>query len=187
MIDVQIDTKKIAIVKCAHTHTSCIQFAIMMIWICIEINGFQWMWNELSWVDLLNASNVHCCFSGLFFFLDFPGMCFASTKCATFEPGKSWDLTPFCGRSTCVVANDNSGRYVMHFILYGKQRSNLQLTKTKNCNFFLFSSFSKASRASWRLWPIANWKQSLQIGYGANKQIGTIPILLPEIHLRKRS
>jgi len=41
---------------------------------------------------------------------DFPGMCFASTKCATVEPGKSWDLTPFCGKSTCVVSNDNSGR-----------------------------------------------------------------------------
>ncbi|XP_055310585.1 uncharacterized protein LOC129573698 [Sitodiplosis mosellana] len=41
---------------------------------------------------------------------DFPGMCFASTRCATVEPGKSWDLTPFCGKSTCVVSNDNSGR-----------------------------------------------------------------------------
>ncbi|KAF5276117.1 hypothetical protein FQR65_LT16473 [Abscondita terminalis] len=33
---------------------------------------------------------------------DFPGMCFASTRCATVEVGKSWDLTPFCGRSTCM-------------------------------------------------------------------------------------
>jgi len=41
---------------------------------------------------------------------DFPGMCFASTRCATVEPGKSWDLSPFCGKSTCVVSNDNSGR-----------------------------------------------------------------------------
>ncbi|XP_020297095.1 uncharacterized protein LOC109861726 [Pseudomyrmex gracilis] len=41
---------------------------------------------------------------------DFPGMCFASTKCATIEPSKSWDLSPFCGRSTCVPADDNSGR-----------------------------------------------------------------------------
>ncbi|XP_076642467.1 uncharacterized protein LOC143353204 [Halictus rubicundus] len=41
---------------------------------------------------------------------DFPGMCFASTKCATIEPTKSWDLSPFCGRSTCVPADDNSGR-----------------------------------------------------------------------------
>jgi len=37
---------------------------------------------------------------------DFPGMCFASTRCATVEPGKTWDLTPFCGRSTCVVSQD---------------------------------------------------------------------------------
>ena len=41
---------------------------------------------------------------------DFPGMCFASTKCATIEPTKSWELSPFCGRSTCVPADDNSGR-----------------------------------------------------------------------------
>ncbi|KAK0082709.1 hypothetical protein PV325_009974 [Microctonus aethiopoides] len=39
---------------------------------------------------------------------DFPGMCFASTKCATVEPGKSWELSPFCGRSTCVPAEDDS-------------------------------------------------------------------------------
>lgn len=38
---------------------------------------------------------------------DFPGMCFASTRCATIEPGKSWDLAPFCGRSTCVVSETN--------------------------------------------------------------------------------
>lgn len=37
-------------------------------------------------------------------------MCFASTKCATIEPTKSWDLSPFCGRSTCITAEDNSGR-----------------------------------------------------------------------------
>ncbi|KAK6644988.1 hypothetical protein RUM43_001264 [Polyplax serrata] len=38
-------------------------------------------------------------------------MCFASTKCTTVEPGKSWDLTPFCGRSTCVVAEgEQAGR-----------------------------------------------------------------------------
>lgn len=41
---------------------------------------------------------------------DFPGMCFASTKCATFKPKEAWDLAPFCGRSTCVPADDNSGR-----------------------------------------------------------------------------
>ncbi|CAL8115992.1 unnamed protein product [Orchesella dallaii] len=34
---------------------------------------------------------------------DFPGTCFASTRCATFEPGASWDLKPFCGKSTCVA------------------------------------------------------------------------------------
>ncbi|XP_012263710.2 uncharacterized protein LOC105690495 [Athalia rosae] len=39
---------------------------------------------------------------------DFPGMCFASTRCATIEPGKSWELAPFCGRSTCVAAEDGS-------------------------------------------------------------------------------
>ncbi|XP_017072404.1 uncharacterized protein LOC108108752 [Drosophila eugracilis] len=38
---------------------------------------------------------------------DFPAMCFASTRCATVEPGKSWDLTPFCGRSTCVQNQEN--------------------------------------------------------------------------------
>ncbi|RZF33688.1 hypothetical protein LSTR_LSTR007066 [Laodelphax striatellus] len=37
---------------------------------------------------------------------DFPGMCFASTRCATIEPGKTWDLSPFCGRSTCVKEED---------------------------------------------------------------------------------
>ncbi|KAH8418165.1 hypothetical protein KR009_007115 [Drosophila setifemur] len=39
---------------------------------------------------------------------DFPAMCFASTRCATVEPGKSWDLTPFCGRSTCVKNEENA-------------------------------------------------------------------------------
>ncbi|XP_016950565.1 uncharacterized protein LOC108024905 [Drosophila biarmipes] len=38
---------------------------------------------------------------------DFPAMCFASTRCATVEPGKTWDLTPFCGRSTCVQNEEN--------------------------------------------------------------------------------
>ncbi|XP_026478890.1 uncharacterized protein LOC113385267 [Ctenocephalides felis] len=38
---------------------------------------------------------------------DFPGMCFASTRCATVEPGKSWDLAPFCGKSTCVVTEES--------------------------------------------------------------------------------
>lgn len=35
-------------------------------------------------------------------------MCFASTKCATIEPGKTWDLAPFCGRSTCKKEKDGS-------------------------------------------------------------------------------
>ncbi|KAL1117650.1 hypothetical protein AAG570_003965 [Ranatra chinensis] len=39
---------------------------------------------------------------------DFPGMCFASTRCATIEPTQSWDLTPFCGRSTCVRAEQDN-------------------------------------------------------------------------------
>ncbi|KAG8231279.1 hypothetical protein J437_LFUL010317 [Ladona fulva] len=39
---------------------------------------------------------------------DFPGLCFASTRCATIEPGKSWELTPFCGRSTCIL--EESGK-----------------------------------------------------------------------------
>lgn len=42
---------------------------------------------------------------------DFPGMCFASTRCATIEPGHTWELSPFCGRSTCVTAEgDQAGR-----------------------------------------------------------------------------
>ncbi|XP_018917973.1 uncharacterized protein [Bemisia tabaci] len=39
---------------------------------------------------------------------DFPGMCFASTRCATIEPGHTWELAPFCGRSTCVRAEDGA-------------------------------------------------------------------------------
>lgn len=42
----------------------------------------------------------------IFFITDFPGQCFASTKCATVDVGQSWDLTPFCGRSTCVAPED---------------------------------------------------------------------------------
>jgi len=34
---------------------------------------------------------------------DFPGTCFASTRCATFEPGATWELKPFCGKSTCIA------------------------------------------------------------------------------------
>lgn len=41
---------------------------------------------------------------------DFPGLCFASTRCATVEPGNTWDLAPFCGKSTCVVSEDTPPR-----------------------------------------------------------------------------
>lgn len=41
---------------------------------------------------------------------DFPGLCFASTRCATVEPGNSWDLAPFCGRSTCAISEDEPPR-----------------------------------------------------------------------------
>ncbi|VVC92796.1 uncharacterized protein LOC126974746 [Leptidea sinapis] len=41
---------------------------------------------------------------------DFPGMCFASTRCATVEPGNSWDLAPFCGKSSCVISEDEPPR-----------------------------------------------------------------------------
>ncbi|KAG8272125.1 hypothetical protein J6590_049167 [Homalodisca vitripennis] len=41
---------------------------------------------------------------------NFPGVCFASTKCATIEPGHSWELSPFCGRSTCVQESKESPR-----------------------------------------------------------------------------
>ncbi|XP_011195064.1 uncharacterized protein LOC105220319 [Zeugodacus cucurbitae] len=41
---------------------------------------------------------------------DFPGMCFASTRCATVEPTKTWELTPFCGRSTCVQNDENPAK-----------------------------------------------------------------------------
>ncbi|KAI5732131.1 hypothetical protein M8J77_022023 [Diaphorina citri] len=39
---------------------------------------------------------------------DFPGMCFASTKCTTVEVGQAWELAPFCGRSTCVKAEEDN-------------------------------------------------------------------------------
>lgn len=37
-------------------------------------------------------------------------MCFASTRCMTVEPGHSWELSPFCGRSTCVLTADKPPR-----------------------------------------------------------------------------
>ncbi|KAJ9594083.1 hypothetical protein L9F63_014495, partial [Diploptera punctata] len=42
---------------------------------------------------------------------DFPGVCFASTRCATVEPGQTWELAPFCGKSTCVKSEgENVGQ-----------------------------------------------------------------------------
>uniref|UniRef100_A0A069DN82 Putative conserved secreted protein n=1 Tax=Panstrongylus megistus TaxID=65343 RepID=A0A069DN82_9HEMI len=38
---------------------------------------------------------------------DFPNMCFASTRCATIAPGATWELSPFCGKSTCVKAEED--------------------------------------------------------------------------------
>ncbi|XP_049316849.1 uncharacterized protein LOC109580054 isoform X2 [Bactrocera dorsalis] len=46
---------------------------------------------------------------------DFPGMCFASTRCATVEPRKTWELTPFCGRSTC-VQNDETPSKLLELV-----------------------------------------------------------------------
>lgn len=68
--------------------------------------------NWINYVKYIHEWEINCSFSGFRWkwFIDFPGMCFASTRCATVEPGKSWDLTPFCGKSTCVAANDNNGR-----------------------------------------------------------------------------
>ncbi|XP_017869307.1 PREDICTED: uncharacterized protein LOC108617938 isoform X1 [Drosophila arizonae] len=47
---------------------------------------------------------------------DFPGMCFASTRCATVEPGKTWELTPFCGRSTCVQNEEDSSNNIYRLL-----------------------------------------------------------------------
>ncbi|RXG68819.1 hypothetical protein Avbf_04797, partial [Armadillidium vulgare] len=35
---------------------------------------------------------------------DFIGFCFASTLCRVFEVGQTWELTPFCGRASCVLS-----------------------------------------------------------------------------------
>lgn len=45
---------------------------------------------------------------------DFPGVCFASTRCATVEPGETWELAPFCGRSTCVKSDTASEDGIYH-------------------------------------------------------------------------
>lgn len=67
---------------------------------------------------LLHHNFFFLFYCSLFFFLletDFPGMCFASTRCATVEPGKTWELAPFCGRSTCVLSEDQPPKYVSLF------------------------------------------------------------------------
>ncbi|XKL65964.1 hypothetical protein PGB90_009384 [Kerria lacca] len=49
-----------------------------------------------------------------FYVLDFPGVCFASTRCATVEPGETWELAPFCGRSTCQkTESEQEGQYYL--------------------------------------------------------------------------
>lgn len=37
---------------------------------------------------------------------DFPGSCFGSTLCRTFNVSDSWSLAPFCGISTCTKQTD---------------------------------------------------------------------------------
>lgn len=60
----------------------------------------NWQLGPCSWTQSLFAINKT--FAYLSALTDFPGLCFASTKCATVEPGHTWELSPFCGRSTCV-------------------------------------------------------------------------------------
>ena len=43
------------------------------------------------------------------FLLDFRGQCFASTLCKVIEPGQSWSLKPFCGKSTCRAVKTGEG------------------------------------------------------------------------------
>ena len=43
------------------------------------------------------------------FLSDFRGHCFASTLCKTIEPGQSWSLKPFCGKSTCRAVTTGEG------------------------------------------------------------------------------
>ena len=42
-------------------------------------------------------------------FPDFRGHCFASTLCKVIEPGQSWSLKPFCGKSTCRAVKTGEG------------------------------------------------------------------------------
>ncbi|XP_021942068.1 uncharacterized protein LOC110841072 [Zootermopsis nevadensis] len=47
---------------------------------------------------------------------DFPGLCFASTRCATVEPGQTWELAPFCGRSTCVKPEGEETGHLLELV-----------------------------------------------------------------------
>lgn len=47
---------------------------------------------------------------------DFPGVCFASTRCATVEPGQTWELSPFCGRSTCVKPEGEETGHLLELV-----------------------------------------------------------------------
>lgn len=102
-------------------------------------------------------------------------MCFASTRCATVEPGKSWDLTPFCGRSTCVVAKDQSSRWV----------------SSRSSSHRRSFSYHKHSRPQTPgigrgLRPIADRQRPLQAWHRSNKQDRSVPILLSQVHLWAR-
>ncbi len=59
-------------------------------------------------VMILNSSDIFVhknLYLWIYFCSDFPGLCFASTRCATVEPGEIWELSPYCGRSTCVKSD----------------------------------------------------------------------------------
>lgn len=62
---------------------------------------------------------------------DFPGLCFASTKCATIEPGQTWDLTPFCGRATCTKAADGKLLEVVDECRIPKENPKCKLNEKK--------------------------------------------------------
>lgn len=65
-------------------------------------------------------------------------MCFASTKCATIEPGKSWELSPFCGRSTCVVAEGEQAGRLLELVSSHLGPSNNFKFKFISLEFFNF-------------------------------------------------
>lgn len=61
----------------------------------------------------LRSSNITC---RNFIVADFPGVCFASTRCATVEPGQTWELAPFCGRSTCVKPEGEETGHLLELV-----------------------------------------------------------------------